>query len=97
MDWDAHGTRFTRVGLTLAEARVVLGVTARTSTSEIRKLYHRMALANHPDKLPFEAGSHEAAAASQTLMKARVAFETVMKAKEGKVGARAHTGESGSQ
>ena len=82
LDWDVLGTRWQRVGLTLRQAYKALGVSARASTREIKAVYHKFALANHPDKVKFEPGSKEAEAAALAFMKVQRAYETVMEARK---------------
>ena len=61
-DWDVAGTRWQRVGLSLAEAYKALGLRTRASNKDVRVAYHRMALANHPDKVAGKGKAAEAEA-----------------------------------
>ena len=85
LDWDVSGTRWQRVGLSLSEAYEALGVRPRTSTREIKAAYHRMALANHPDKLKQTgASAADAEEAALVFMKAQKAFERIMETRRPK-------------
>ena len=80
-DWDLSGTRWQRVGLSLAEAHNALGLSMRASTAEVKKAFHKVALANHPDKVTAPPGSAEAEEAAMAFMKAQKAFEKIMDAR----------------
>ena len=84
LDWDVSGTRWQRVGLSLAEAYRVLGLRkGRSSVREVKAAYHKIALRNHPDKVAPAAsaggpGSAAAEEAAMEFMKAQKAFEKIM-------------------
>ena len=76
-DWDLAGTRWQRVGISLAEAYKALGLPKGAGTKDVKAAYHRAALANHPDKVGMP-GTAAAEEASLTFMKAQKAFEKIM-------------------
>ena len=81
-DWDVAGTRWQRVGLTLSEAYRALGLSSWASAREVKEAHRHAVLENHPDKVQFEPGSQEAAAAALAFMKAQKAFETITEARK---------------
>ena len=80
-DWDLTGTRWRRIGLSLSEAYKHLGLNSRASTKEVKKAFHKTALANHPDKVTAPIGSAEAEEAATQFAKAQKASEKIMEAK----------------
>ena len=66
-----------RVGLSLAEAYKALGVAPRAPLREVKAAYHRVALANHPDKVTSPPGSAAAEEAAIAFMRAHKAFERI--------------------
>ena len=80
-DWDLAGTRWQRVGISLAEAYKALGLPKGAATKDVKAAYHRAALANHPDKVGMP-GTAAAEEASLTFMKAQKAFEKIMDARK---------------
>jgi len=81
LDWDLSGQRWTRVGLSVAEAYKVLGIAASASASEVKSMHRRLSLELHPDKTTAQAGSADAIEASGRFMKAQRAYETIMESR----------------
>jgi len=80
-DWDIFDTRWMSVGLTLKEAYQALNVKPAASIREIKMAHHRIALANHPDKVR-NLGGADAAEAADKFMKVQRAFETIMESRK---------------
>ena len=83
-DWDVAGTRWQRVGMSLAEAYGALGVRRGASVKDVKAAFHRVALHNHPDKVTAPPGSAAAEEAALHFMKSQKAFETIMEARRAK-------------
>ena len=78
-DWDLTGTRWQRIGLSLSATST--SASTHASTKEVKKAFHKTALANHPDKVTAPMGAAEAEEAATKFMKAQKAFEKIMEAK----------------
>ena len=91
-DWDVSGTRWQRVGLSLAESYRVLGLQkGKAKLKDVKAAFHKIALQNHPDKIALTvnaAGDGASAAAAEEaameFMKAQKAFERIMDHTKGK-------------
>ena len=89
-DWDIDGTRWSRVGFTIAQAYKELGVGSFASTSEVRKAYRARVLQDHPDKVQVTTGTGSSprvaakrqAEAQARFMRAQRAYETITNAKK---------------
>jgi hypothetical protein len=86
-DWDIDGTRWSRVGFTIAQAYKELGVGSFASAAEVRKAYRARVLHDHPDKVQVATGSPRMVARRQAeaqarFMRAQRAYETITNAKK---------------
>ncbi len=79
---DGPGRSGSRRGMSLDEAYAILGVTADSSNSEVKKAYRRLMSQHHPDKLVAKGLPEEMIRdATEKTRQIRAAYETIKKSR----------------